>query len=219
MTLGYSIVTVAGRNKHALKTASNEPMVFTEIALGSGDRSPSGGETALENEVFRSRITGYGTETSQPNTVWFDLYVPNTVDTFYAQEIGLFDEDGVLYAISKFDQPVPKFGPDSSSLTDLTFRMSVTFSDTENLIVNASPVAGITTDTLVQHLPWATDEQASNENLDNFIISPRQMHSHLNRDTHLQAALVKSLAETKTKQLDQEIRLRANEGKWNGGMY
>lgn len=176
MAQRHSIVTVVGRNKEAAKTANNQPMVFTEIALGDGTRFPSGGETALENEVHRGQITDSGVESAEPNAVWFDLYVPANVNTFYAQEIGLFDEDGLLYAVSRFDQPVPKFGPDSSSLSDNTFRIVVVFSDTENVLVNISPVAGITAENLPQHLPFATDAQASETSTLGKIMQVKQAH-------------------------------------------
>jgi len=139
----HSIVTVAGRNRLAAKIAAGENLVFTRIALGSGDRYPSGGETTLEAEVHRGEITGSGVDEATPGAMWFDLYVDATVDTFHAQEIGLFDEDGILFALSRFDQPVPKFGPDSSSLSDNTFRIVVVFSDTENIVVNAHPIGGV----------------------------------------------------------------------------
>lgn len=166
MVQRHSIVTVVGRNKEAAKTAVNQPMVFTEIALGSGDRYPAGGETELEAEVYRAEITGSGVEAGEPNAVWFDLYVAADVATFYAQEIGLFDEDGVLYALSRFDQPVPKFGPDSTALSDNTFRIVVIFADTENIVVRLSPVAGLTSRDIrnLGRVPFIAVEAVDNPN-------------------------------------------------------
>lgn len=175
MAARHSIVTVAGRNKEAAQKAANLPVRFTEIALGSGDRYPAGGETTLQAEVHRGQITGSGVMAGEPNAVWFDLYVAADVATFYTQEIGLFDEDGVLYALSRFDQPVPKFGPDSASLSDNTFRIVVVFSDTENVVVETSPVAGITADTLSQHLPWATDTEAADAAKEKRVIDPKRL--------------------------------------------
>ncbi|MCT4654348.1 MAG: phage tail protein [Cohaesibacter sp.] len=177
MAQRHSIVTVAGRNKEAAKLAANTPLVFTHIALGSGDRFPSGGETELENEVHRGQITSSGVESGQANAAWFDLYVPNNVNTFHAQEIGLFDEDGVLFALSRYPEPVPKFGPDSSSVSDNTFRIIVVFADTENVVVRVNPVSGLTANNLTQHLPWATDEQAADPNQTKRIIDPKQLHA------------------------------------------
>lgn len=142
----HSIVTVVGKNKEAAKKAANEPIVLTEIALGSSARYPSGGETALETEVHRGAISGSGVEANAPNVTWFDLYVDSTVGTFQAQEIGLFDEDGLLYAISRFDAPVPKFGPDASSASDNTFRIRVVIADTENVVVEVDAIHGVSGD-------------------------------------------------------------------------
>ena len=179
MAQRHSIVTVIGRNKEVAKLAAAESFVLTEIALGDGDRYPAGGETELENELHRGVVTGSGVEAGEPNAVWFDLYVPANVATFHSQEIGLFDEDGVLYALSRYDAPVPKFGPDSTSLSDQTFRIVVVFSDTENIVVTLNPVAGITPDTLSGHLPWATDAEAKDLLQENRIIDPMRLHGSM----------------------------------------
>lgn len=177
MAQKQSIVTVAGRNKQAAKMAADEALVLTHIALGSGDRIPSGGETELENEVHRGQITGSGVEGGQANAVWFDLYVANNVNTFHAQEMGLFDEDGVLFALTRFPEPVPKFGPDSSATSDNTFRIIVIFADTENVVVQLNPVSGVTADSLDQHLPWATSEEAGNKDTSNKVMQVSDAHS------------------------------------------
>lgn len=145
MAQKHSIVTKAGRNAEAAAAGNATPMIFSHIALGDGARYPAGGETALENELHRGEITESGVELAEPNAVWFDIYVPADVTTFYAQEIGLFLEDGTLYALSRFEVPVPKFGPDSTSLSDNTFRIVVVFADTENVVVNLSAGIGVTT--------------------------------------------------------------------------
>ena len=173
----HSIVTVVGRNKEIAKMAVNQAVIFTQIALGDGTRFPSGGETTMENELYRADITGSGVEPGEPDAVWFDLYVPANVATIQVQEIGLFDEDGVLYALSRFDQPVPKFGPDSTALSDQTFRIVVVFSDTENILVTLSPVAGVTPETLPQHLPWAIDPEFADDTTTGKIAQIEQIHS------------------------------------------
>ena len=193
----HSIVTTVGRNKHIAKIAENAAIVFTEIALGDGAAYPSGGETELNNEIHRGLITGSGVEPGEPDAVWFDLYVPADVDTFHAQEIGLFDEDGILYAVSRYETPVPKFGPDSANLSDNTFRIIVVFSDTENILVTLSPVTGLTAETLTAHLPWATDEEAAEPTTDDRIIEVYQVHDLLNDQDLSKSAPIVLLHETR----------------------
>ncbi|PHR92519.1 MAG: hypothetical protein COA78_33380 [Blastopirellula sp.] len=176
MAQQHSLVTVVGRNKHIAKVAANAAIIFTEIALGDGASYPSGGETALQNEIHRGLITGSGVEPGEPNAVWFDLFVPANVATFHAQEIGLFDEDGILYAVSRYETPVPKFGPDSSSLSDNTFRIVVVFSDTENIIISLSSISGLTPDNLQAHLPFATDPEFANTDTVGRIAQVKQIH-------------------------------------------
>lgn len=139
MTILHSITTVAGHNKEAAKKALNQPVVFTHIALGDDDRYPTGGETELGNEVHRGAITGKGTVPGVPNATFFDITVPDDVATFFAREIGLIDEDGVLYALSRYDAPIPKFGPDSANQSAFTFRIIVIFSATANIVIEVDP--------------------------------------------------------------------------------
>ncbi|MBL4757563.1 MAG: phage tail protein [Rhizobiales bacterium] len=197
----HSIVTVVGRNKHIAKIAVNQAVIFTEIALGDGTRFPSGGETTMENELYRAAITGSGVEPGEPDAVWFDLYVPANVPTIQVQEIGLFDEDGVLYALSRFDQPVPKFGPDSTALSDQTFRIVVVFSDTENILVTLSPVAGITPETLPQYLPFATDPEFDDPTTIGRIAEVAQIYKHFTQNSVLQNNLVYPEIETASAKL------------------
>lgn len=179
MTTLHSIVTVIGKNKLAARVAAGAALALTHIALGSGARFPSGGETALENEVHRGAISATGTESGAPNSVFFDLYVPDAVPTFQAQEIGLIDVDGDLIAISRFDAPIPKFGPDASSSSDQTFRIVVVFSDTQNIVVQVDPVAGLTVGNLQQHLPFATDAEFADPSTQGRIAKIRQIRAAL----------------------------------------
>lgn len=141
-----SIITVAGRNKEALQQSQNLPVTFTDIALGTGDRYPGGGETALQDEVYRGAITGSGTDANAPNVYWFDLYVPASVPTMQVREMGLFDEDGILYAITRFPSPAVHFGPGSAGSSDNTYRINVVVADTANINVTVSPIHALTSD-------------------------------------------------------------------------
>ena len=151
--------------------------------------------------INNALITGSGVVEAEPNAVWFDLYVAADVDTFQAQEIGLFDADGVLYALSRYDAPVPKFGPDSANLSDNTFRIVVVFSDTENVVVNVDPVAGLTAENLGQHLPWATDPQFADTNTLGRIAQVKQIWTLFADKTMLQNNLVYPEIETATNRL------------------
>ncbi|EFO30930.1 putative phage tail Collar [Roseibium sp. TrichSKD4] len=217
MAARHSIVTVTGRNKEAAQKAANLPVRFTEIALGSGNRYPAGGETTLQAEVHRGQITGSGVMAGEPNAVWFDLYVAADVATFYAQEIGLFDEDGVLYALSRFDQPVPKFGPDSASLSDNTFRIVVVFSDTENVVVETSPVTGLTPETLSQHLPWAQDKHFADPANETNIPRIRQIHEEFGPQSDALIAGFARVTEILTHQVVLDNRQRRLMGLNTGG--
>lgn len=127
----YAIMTNLGRNKEAANIASATALTITEIAWGDGTRIPAGGETTLENEQGRKAINGNGVLAEALNTAFFEIALSAAEGPFVIREAGLFDTDGDMIAIARFDPPVNK---PQNSVTAL-IRMNVVFSDLENLVL------------------------------------------------------------------------------------
>lgn len=127
----YAIMTNVGRNKEAAALANGTSLSITEIAWGDGDRSPGGGEAALLNEVGRKLVQGTGLVPDALNTAFFEILLDVEEGPFVIREAGLFDEDGDLIAVAKYDPPVNK---PKDTVTAL-IRINVVFSDLENLIL------------------------------------------------------------------------------------
>lgn len=127
----YAILTTTGRNKEAAAMANGTSLDIATIAWGDGDYAPSGGETELENEVGRKPIQGQGTVGGALNTAFFEILLTEAEGPFVIHEAGLFDDDGDLIAIVKYDPPVNKPKDTVSAL----LRINVVFSDLENLII------------------------------------------------------------------------------------
>lgn len=127
----YAIMTNVGRNKEAAAMANGTALAITEIAWGDGDRSPGGGETALLNEVGRKAIQGTGQVSGALNTAYFEILLDENEGPFTVKEAGLFDDDGDMIAVARYDPPINK-----PTLTiSVLLRIQVVFSDLENLVL------------------------------------------------------------------------------------
>lgn len=127
----YALMTNLGRNKEAASIAAGTALTMTEIAWGDGTRIPAGGETTLENEQGRKAINGNGVLAEALNTAFFEVSLSAAEGPFVIREAGLFDADGDMIAIARFDPPVNK---PQNSVTAI-IRMNVVFSDLENLVL------------------------------------------------------------------------------------
>lgn len=64
---------------------------------------PSGGETALYNEIARKAISGHGTVVGASNVAYFDIFLEAAEGPYTIREAGLIDQDGDLIAIARYD--------------------------------------------------------------------------------------------------------------------
>ncbi|MCG7518846.1 phage tail protein [Ruegeria sp. Ofav3-42] len=126
-----ALITNIGRNKEAAALAQQEALEITHIAWGDGDRVPGGGETALLNEQGRKPVQASGTVDGALNTAFFEILLETTEGPFIIREAGLFDKDGDLIAIARYDPPVNQVKDATSSL----IRIHVLFSDLQNLVL------------------------------------------------------------------------------------
>lgn len=127
----HAILTNTGRSKEAAALANATALDIAEIAWGDGDYSPSGGETALVNETGRKAVQSTGVDPGSPNVAFFDVLLTEEEGPFTIREAGLFDVDGDLIAIAKYDPAIPKPVDTVSAL----LRLMVVFSDLENMVV------------------------------------------------------------------------------------
>lgn len=140
MQTTYSLLTVTGRNKEAASLANATPLVLTEMAFGDGDRLPTGGETSLENELIRKPITAQGVATGAPNASFFDALLGADDGPFVIREGGLFDQDGDMVAIIRYDPPINKPVAGSGQNAEAQIRSIVAFSDLENLVLQIEAI-------------------------------------------------------------------------------
>lgn len=137
----YSIITNNGLIKEAAASAPNGlPLNLTHLAVGDSNGNsynPNGSEVALVNERHRATLTHVTIDNANPNQLIVEGVINEEVGPFYINEVGIFDEDGDLFAIGKYPQTFKPNLP-SGSGKRLYIRMILGFSNAPqvNLIIS-----------------------------------------------------------------------------------
>ncbi|MGR3760878.1 phage tail-collar fiber domain-containing protein [Roseobacteraceae bacterium NS-SX3] len=133
--MSATLLTNTGRAKEAAALANGTALKITHIAWGDGDRIPAGGEAALLNETGRKPVQGAETDPNDNAVASFKILLAEAEGPYTIREAGLFDEDGDLIAVARYDPPVNKPKDEVS----VVLQMNVAFSDLENLILRIEP--------------------------------------------------------------------------------
>ena len=133
----YVIPTDFGNQWNASAAAGNDVSPVTQMAFGDGDRTPTGAETQLLNEVHRVLVSDYGVPEGETHA-FFDGPLPQGVGGFSIREFGLFTADGDMVAIGRRDDALPIREED-----DLVYRLEIFYSRLDALTVEVDPVYGV----------------------------------------------------------------------------
>jgi phage-related tail fiber protein len=141
----YTVVTNVGLAKEAHAHLPNtEPVQLSEMAIGDGGGcmyEPVPRMNSLKNEVFRTNLNKVYIDPNHPKQLVVEAIIPSDSGGFYIREVGLFDNEGDLFAIGKYPET---FKPSLSSGCgkDLYIRMILGFATTPkvNLIVDPNVV-------------------------------------------------------------------------------
>lgn len=133
--MSFAILTNIGRNKEARSLAEGSSLLIVEMAWGDGDGIPSGGESSLQNEQGRRPLTANGVTPDALNTAWFEVFLNEDEGPFVIREVGLFDADGDMVAVARYDPPVNK----PLNTVSAVLRINVVFSNLENVVIQIDP--------------------------------------------------------------------------------
>lgn len=146
-------MTNLGRAKEAAAIANGTAVVVTHIAIGDGVTVPSGGETALYNEIARKAISGHGTVVGASNVAYFDIFLEAAEGPYTIREAGLIDQDGDLIAIARYDPPISKPIPSSGQTVEGTIRLEIAFSNIAAITIVVDPSFKVALQR-INRLPW-----------------------------------------------------------------
>lgn len=147
----YTILTETGKAKLANAAALGRQIKLTHLAVGDGDGveyDPVESQIALEKENYRTPISHLGTDPQNSNWVIAEGMIPVDVGSWFVREVGLFDEDGDLFAIGKYPET---YKPTLAEGTgrDLYIRFIMVVSNTNTIDMKIDPTVAIATKTWV----------------------------------------------------------------------
>ncbi|HHQ6598181.1 TPA: phage tail protein [Serratia fonticola] len=139
-----AILTTAGAAKIAAASAGGKPLKIDRMAVGDGNGKlpmPNPAQTKLVNERHRAALNSLTVDKAAPDRLIAELVIPANVGGFWLREMGLYDADGTLIAVSNMAESYKPKLEEGSGRTQ-TLRMVVIVSNTEaiTLIVSGDMV-------------------------------------------------------------------------------
>ncbi|WP_290922031.1 phage tail protein [Halodesulfovibrio sp.] len=127
----YPQITRVGLSKLASASLLGQKLTLTHMALGDGENPVLDLDaTALTHEVHRAAINEVVLDENVANRVNIALVIPVDVGGFTITELGIFDSDGDLIAISRFPKTY-KPGLNEGSGREIRVQMKLQLSNSE----------------------------------------------------------------------------------------
>ncbi|WP_022955763.1 phage tail-collar fiber domain-containing protein [Perlucidibaca piscinae] len=145
--------TTYGLAKIASAELTNTPINLTEMAVGDGNGNPTEpneGQEVLVREIYRSTINQVFQNPDDPTEFTAQLLIPSSEGGFVLREVGVYDEDGGLFAVGNLPdtyKPTASEGAVSDTVVNVVFK--VTNADVISITLDPSIV--VATHTWVQN--------------------------------------------------------------------
>ncbi|MCY1699473.1 phage tail protein [Lelliottia sp. SL45] len=147
----YLLITDAGKALEAAAHASGVPVKLTDFAVGDGGGSavtPDTAQTALVNETFRDALSSLTVSPADVSVLEAECIIPASSGGYTIREIGIFADDGSLYAVGNFAEQ-EKPAPESGYAASLQIFADLAVSDTIDITLT------------VQDGTWLTETQGN----------------------------------------------------------
>ncbi|WP_238485617.1 phage tail protein [Rahnella ecdela] len=139
-----ALLTTAGAAKIAAATAGGTQVNITRMAVGDGGGklpTPDPKQTKLVNEVYRANLNRLSIDAKNSNYLVAELVIQPDVGGFWMREMGLYDADGVLVAVSNMAESYkPQLAEGSGRLQTLRMVLIVSEIDAVALSIDGSTV-------------------------------------------------------------------------------
>lgn len=139
-----AILTTAGAAKITAASAGGKPLKIDRLAVGDGNGklpTPSPAQSKLINERYRAALNSLTVDKAAPDQLIAELIIPASVGGFWLREMGLYDADGVLIAVSNMAESYkPKLEEGSGRTQTLRMVLIVSHTEAITLIVSGDMV-------------------------------------------------------------------------------
>ena len=141
MSTYYTLLTDVGLAKLMNAVALDQDVDWTEMAVGDGNgnpTTPTQTQTTLVRERYRAPINQLYIDDANPNYLYVELVVPSTVGGWTAHEIGVYDSDGDLVAVSNYPATYKPVLAEGSG-KDLVIRVIIEASNADSVTLKIDP--------------------------------------------------------------------------------
>ena len=129
----YALVTTTGLAKLAALPVGGT-LTLTHMAFGNSTIDPTEDMTALHSEQHRCALLNVEVEATNPNNLAAEAVIDSTVGGFWIREVGIYDEDGDLFAVGKYPATYKPLTTEGT-VKELGVRMILAVSNAEDVIV------------------------------------------------------------------------------------
>ncbi|SNY91466.1 Phage tail-collar fibre protein [Cohaesibacter sp. ES.047] len=148
------------------------------LAVGDAngaDYVPDGSEAALINEQHRLPLASIIPHPANANWLVLEAVLPPDVGGWWIREVGVFDDNGDLFAIANFPPTYKALAADGSA-SNLTIQIVLQVSDTNALTLSVDAGEGYATPALIEAAyPWATEAEAADEATEHKVVDPKRL--------------------------------------------
>ena len=122
----YTLLTASGINK-LLKTASDgSKIALKEIVVSDFEGELSEQTISIPNEKYRGAINAVTIDENDNNILDVDAIIPPEVGGFYIKTVGIYCDDGSLFAVARLaDTYKPLLNEGSSKDITLNFKLQI----------------------------------------------------------------------------------------------
>ena len=141
------LITERAQQKLAAALSAGTKVRLKSLAVGDGGGvpvEPSEAQTALVREVYRADLLSCETPPNAPTSIVCVMAIPAEAGGWHAREIGLFDEDGELFAVGNIAEAY-KPAPEEGTSREMLLRCIVNVGTAESVELSADPSCVVAT--------------------------------------------------------------------------
>ncbi|SDS49283.1 Phage Tail Collar Domain [Halopseudomonas litoralis] len=156
-----SIHTAHGLQRMAAAEAAGQPINIVEMAVGDGNGNPvdiddQADATGLVRERFRAEINRVYADPERDNRYSAELIIPASVGGFTLREIGIFDEQGGLFAVGNLPETY-KPSDSEGAFADTVVRFEFLVTNASVVTLQIDPNVAVATHTwIINNVTMAT---------------------------------------------------------------
>jgi len=128
----YTLLTNSGIQALIIAKAENKDIKLSKMAVSDNENLPSQDMTILEDEKYRFDINSIFVDEVNPHHLILEAVIPASVGGFYVCSIGIYTDDGVLFAVGKLPKTYKPLLEQGAS-KDLTIKVVLEISNSANV--------------------------------------------------------------------------------------